>query len=94
MKTFEAEPQSSSILELNWNVDTDSHIVCRGTEEEVTAKITQRIVLSCVSAVFDPLGIRSPFTIRMRFLFKSIWATMGQAGDKDLSAEHSKLLSD
>ena len=94
VKTFEAEPQSSSILGLNWNVETDSLIVCRGTEQEVPAKITQRIVLSFVSAVFDPLGICSPFTIRMRFLLKSIWAAMGQAWDKELSAEHSKLFSD
>ena len=94
VKTFEAEPQSSSILGLNWNVDTDSLIVCRGTEQEVPAKITQRIVLSFVSAVFDPIGICSHFTIRMRFLLKSIWAAMGQAWDKELSAEHSKLFSD
>ena len=50
------------------------------------AKITQRIVLSFVLAVFDTLGICSPFTIRMRFLLKSIWAAMGQAWDKELSA--------
>ena len=93
VKTFEAEPQSSSILGLNWNVDTESPIVCRGTEQEVPTKITQRIVLSFVSAVFDPLGICSPFTIRMRFLLKSILAAMGQAWDKELSAEHLKLFS-
>ena len=38
VKTFEAEPQSSSILGLHWNVHTDSLIVCRGTEQEVPAK--------------------------------------------------------
>ena len=91
VKTFEAEPQSSSILGLNWNVDTDSLIVCRGTEQEVPAKITQRIVLSFVSAVFDPLGICSPFTIRMRFLLKCIWASMGQQWDKDLSQNCSVI---
>ena len=63
VKTFETEAQSPSILGLNWNVNTDSLIVCCGTEQEVPAKITQRIVLSFVSAVFDPLGICSPFTI-------------------------------
>ena len=93
VKTFEAEPQLSSILELNWNVDADRLIVCRETEQEVPPKITQRIVLSFVSAVFDPLGICSPFTIRMRFLLQSIWAAMGHAWDKALSAEHSKLSS-
>ena len=90
VKIFETEPQSSSILQMNWNVGTDSLIVCRGTEQEVPAKITQRIVLSFVSAVFDPRGICSLFTIKVRLLLKSIWAAMGQK----LSAEHSKLCSD
>ena len=94
LKSFEAEPQSSSILGINWNVNTDCLIVCRGTEQEGPAKITQRILLSFVSAVFDPLGICSSFTIRMRFLLKSLWAAMGQPWDKVLSAEHSKLFSD
>ena len=94
VNTLEAEPQSSSILGLNWNVDTDSLIVGRGTEQEVPAKITQNIVLSFVSAVFDPLGICSPFTIKIRFLLKSIWAAMGQASEKEFSVEHSKLFSD
>ena len=73
-------------------MDTDSLIVCRGTEQEVPAKITQRNVLSFVSAVFEPLGIC--LFIRMRFLLKCIWAAMRQAYDKELSAEHSKLFSD
>ena len=94
VKTFKAEPQSSSILVLNWNVNTDTLIVFRGTEQEVPAKITQRIVLYFVSAVFDLHGICSPVPIRMRFLLKSIWFAMGQAWDKELSAKHSKLLSD
>ena len=43
VKTFKAEPQLSSIVGLNWNVDTDSLIVCRGTEQEVPAKITPEL---------------------------------------------------
>ena len=38
VKPFEAEPQPFSILGLNRNVDTESPIVCRGTEQEVQAK--------------------------------------------------------
>ena len=38
VKTLEIEPQSSSIRGLNWIVNTDSLIVCRGTEHEVPAK--------------------------------------------------------
>ena len=61
LKTFKAEPKSSSILGLNWNVDTDSLIVCRRTEQEFPAKKTPKIVLSFVSAVIDALGICSSF---------------------------------
>ena len=60
VKTFEDKPQLSSILGLNWSIDTDSLIVCRETDQEVPAKVAQRIVLSFVSAVFDPPGICSP----------------------------------
>ena len=59
-KTFEAEPLAPSILGLQWNVESDSLEICRGTEKEVPAKITQRIVLSHVSSVFDPLGLFPP----------------------------------
>ena len=44
--------------------------------------------------MFDPLGKCSPFTMRMRFLLKCIWAAMGQAWDKKLSADHSTLFID
>ena len=56
VKTFEAEPQSSSILGLNWNVDIDGLIVCRGTEQEFPATITQRIVLSLSHQCSTHLG--------------------------------------
>ena len=63
-------------------MDTDSIFMCRGSERAVPTQITWRIVLSFVLAMFDPLGIYSPFTIRVRFLLKAIWAAMGQAWEK------------
>ena len=87
-KTFEAEPTSPSILGLQWNVDADNLEVCRGMQKEIPVKITQRAVLSHVSTVFDPLGIVSPFTIRMRLLLKSIWKENGQSWDKELNEEN------
>ena len=50
-ETFEAEPTSPSILGLQWNVDADNLEVCRGMQKEIPVKITQRAVLSHVSAV-------------------------------------------
>ena len=86
-KTFEAEPLAPSILGLQWNVESDSLEICRGTGKEVPAKITQRIVLSHVSSVFDPLGLFSPFTVRMRLLLKGIWKKHGQSCYEDFSPE-------
>ena len=71
-KTFEAEPLAPSILGLQWNVESDSLEICCGTGKEVPAMITQRIVSSHVSSVFDPLVLFSPFTVRMRLLLKRI----------------------
>ena len=87
-RTFEAEPTSPSILGLQWNVDADNLEVCRGMQKEIPVKITQRAVLFHVSAVFDPLGIVSPYTIRMRLLLKSIWKENGQSWDKELNEEN------
>ena len=64
---------------------SDSLEICLG--KEVPAKITQRIVLSHVSSGFDPLGLFSPFTVRMRLLLKGIWKKHGQSWHEELSAE-------
>ena len=87
-KTFKAEPTSPSILGMQWNVDADNLEVCRGMQEEIPLKITQRAVLSHVSAVFDPLGIVSPFTIIMRLLLKSFRKENGKSWDKELNEEN------
>ena len=87
-KTFEAEPTSPSILGLQWNVNADNLEVCRGMQREISVNITQLAGLSHVSAVFDPLGIVSPSTIRMRLLLKSIWKENGELWDKELNEEY------
>ena len=84
-KTFEAEPTSSFILGLQWNLDADTLEVCRGMQKEIPVEITQRAVLSHVSTLFVLLGIVSPFTVRMRLLLKSIWIENRQSWDKELN---------
>ena len=78
-KTFQAEPLAPSIFGLKWNVESHRLECCRGTEIEVPAKITHRIVLSHESSMYDPLGLFSLFTIRMRLLLKGIWKKHGQS---------------
>ena len=83
-KTFEAEPHTSSLLGLQWKVEADKLEVCRGSDEEVPVKITQRAVLSFVASVFDPLGLFAPYTMRMRMLLKTIWAKTGHQWDPEI----------
>ena len=44
----------------------------------------KRAALSHVSAVFDPLSLLAPFTMRMRILLKTVWKQTGQEFDKAL----------
>ena len=61
--------------------------VSRGPQKEIPDLVTQRAVLSHVSAVFDPLGLFAPYTMRMRILLKSVWIKCGQQWDKELSKD-------
>ena len=63
-KQVEVEPNSegSSVLGLQWTVPDDSFQVCRGTNKEIEAPITQRKILSLVSSVFDPIGLFAAFS--------------------------------
>ena len=59
-KTFEAEPYTSSLLGMQWNVDDDTLEVCRGADKEVPKRVTQPTVLSFVASVFDPWDALRP----------------------------------
>ena len=77
----EHNTEGSSVLGLQWTVSDDSLQVCRGTNKEVEAPITQRKILFLVSSVFDPIGLFAPFSVHMRRLQKSIWTKNGQHWD-------------
>ena len=65
-----------------------------GTTNEVPTKVTQRIVLSHVSSVFDPLELFSPFAMRMRLLLNEIWKRHWQMWDEELSPEDKIAFKD
>jgi transposase InsO family protein len=78
---------SLHVLGIKWSTDTDTLVVSRGTTKTPSNTPTQREVLSCVSAVFDPLGLVAPFTVRARLLLKRIWQTQGQSWDEPIDSE-------
>ena len=45
---------------------------------------TQRVVLSVVSSVYDPIGLVAPYTVKARLLLKDIWRLNGQQWDDGL----------
>ena len=56
----------------------------RGTSSTVTKSLTQRLVLSLMSKVFDLIGLVAPFTVGARLLLKDIWRVSGQHRDEEL----------
>ena len=88
---FTLNAYSSPILGLDWTIDSDSLQVCRGPNNECPQEVKQRVVISFVSSVFDPMGIFAPFTMRMRMLLKSIWIRFGQSWDENISEEDKRI---
>ena len=76
----------SHVLGLKWNHSTDT-LVVRETSPNTDRNVTQRVVLSLVSAVYDPIGLVAPFTITARILLKYIWRLCGQQWDDDVPDE-------
>ena len=58
--------ESVSTLGLEWNLIMDYLKLCRGFAGKEHTIITLREVLSVASSIFGPLGLASPFTIRIR----------------------------
>ena len=86
-KKIPSTENASHVLGLKWNHSTDTLVVSRGTNPEVKPKVTQRIVLSLVSSVYDPIGLVAPYTVKARLLLKDIWRLSGQQWDDDLPPE-------
>ena len=59
---------------------TCCHVVSRLTTPDTNRTVTQRIVLSLISAVYDPIGLVAPYTVETRLLLKD-WRLSGQKWD-------------
>ena len=78
VKEFPNTEDLSHVLGLKWNHSTETLLVSRGTKPDVKPNVTQRVVLSLVSAVYDPIGLVAPYTVKARLLLKDIWRLNGQ----------------
>ena len=87
-KVLVTDEETSHALGLKWNHSRDTLVVSRGTTPDLNRPITQRIVLSLVSAVYDPIGLVAPYTARL--LLKDIWRLSGQQWDNNLPDDVSE----
>ena len=93
-KLLAAEDENSHVFGLKWNHRFDTLVVSRGTNPDLNRPVTQRVVLSLVSAVYDPIGLVSPYTLTARLLLRDIWRLNGQQWDNNLPDEICKKFLD
>ena len=79
-----SKQRSSHVLGLRWDHNNDTQVVSWGTSSTATKSLTQRLVLSLASKVFDPIGPVASFTAGARLLLKDIWRVSGQHWDEEL----------
>ena len=89
-KVLVTDEDTSHVLGLKWNHSRDTLVVSRGTTPDLNRPVTQRVVLSLVSAVYDPIGLAAPYTVTARLLLKDIWRLSGQQWDNNLPNNVSK----
>ena len=66
------ESESVNVLGVRWSAGSDSfsfHCVAF----PVGLVVTKRVVLSVIARLFDPLGMLTPFTMLVKFIFQDIW---------------------
>ena len=87
IKIASTKDDSSHVLVLKWDHNNDTLNVSRGASSTVTRSLTERLVLSLVSKVFDPIALVAPFTVGARLLLKDIWRHRGQYSDEEVSKD-------
>ena len=56
------QKDSLHLVELKWDQTNDNLVVSKGTSCAITKSLTQRLVISLVSKVLDPIRLVAPFT--------------------------------
>ena len=79
-----SKEESMHVLGLKWDHNNDTLVVSWGTNSTITKSLTQRLVLSLVSKVYDPIVLVAPFTLGARLILKEICRVDGQSWDDEL----------
>ena len=75
------------VLGQKWSIRTDCFLMkTLKPFPQNSGEYTQRKIFSLVSTIFDPLGILSPLTIRIKMLLQQVWK-LGKKFDEQLPSE-------
>ncbi|GFT98919.1 integrase catalytic domain-containing protein [Trichonephila clavipes] len=74
-ETVSLGANGTKVLGLSWNTKEDYLTTDTKSLLEFVSldKNTKRFILQAVGKIFDPLGLISPFTVRMKCLLQDIW---------------------
>ena len=89
-KVLATDEDTSHVLGLKWNHSSDTLVVSRGTTYDLNRPVTQRVVFSLVSSVYEHIGLFAPYTATARLLLKDIWRLSGQQWDNNLPEDVSE----
>ena len=68
VKVLAAENESSQVLWLKKIYQSDTIVVSGRTSPDRNRTLTQRVVFSFVSALYDQIGVVAPYTVKSRLL--------------------------
>ena len=84
MNALAAEDEASRVLGLKWNYQFGIIVVNRGTSRDRNRTLTQRVVPSLVSFLYDSIGLVASYTVTARLLVKEFRRVSGQQWDDKL----------
>ncbi|GFW10126.1 integrase catalytic domain-containing protein [Trichonephila clavipes] len=82
-ETVSLGANGTKVLGLSWNTNDDYLTTDTKSLLEFVSldKNTKRFILQAVGRIFDPLGLISPFTVRMKCLLQDLWKEKTQWDD-------------
>ncbi|GFU26869.1 integrase catalytic domain-containing protein [Trichonephila clavipes] len=82
-ETVSLGANGAKVLGLSWNTNEDYLTTDTKSLLEFVSldKNTKRFILQAVGKIFDPLGLISPFTVRMKCLLQDLWKEETQWDD-------------
>ena len=63
----------TNVFRLIWNINTDEFSISTRKLENTEQAKTKREVLASLAAFFDPLGMTTPVTLKMKLFLQELW---------------------